>query len=73
MNNPTNDTERWATNKEAARFTGVSLMTHYRRRHNPGLDYPRPFVINGVPFWKLAELDAWMKSRRFETPKAETA
>jgi predicted DNA-binding transcriptional regulator AlpA len=57
------DRSRWLRDGELAEYLGVTKMTLWRWRRKPGLNFPQPSMINGVPYTDGEELDAWMKAR----------
>jgi predicted DNA-binding transcriptional regulator AlpA len=42
---------------------GVSTKSIDRWTQDPKLDFPKPIHINTLPYWDLAELEAWERSR----------
>jgi predicted DNA-binding transcriptional regulator AlpA len=54
---------RWVRNGELAKYLGVSKMTIWRFKHEPGFDFPPAAKINNVEFNDLDKVDAWMEAR----------
>lgn len=46
-----------------ARFGNISDMTLWRWMHDPKLDFPQPIIIRRRRFWRLAEIQAFERSR----------
>jgi predicted DNA-binding transcriptional regulator AlpA len=59
----TEQRRRWVRNGELAKYLGVSKMTIWRFKHEPGFDFPPAAKINNVEFNDLDEVDAWMEAR----------
>lgn len=45
------------------RFGDISDMTLWRWLGNPALAFPKPLVINRRRYWRLADIEAWERSR----------
>jgi hypothetical protein len=54
---------RWARNAETARYLNVSVMTLWRWKRDPELDFPRAAVINDIERNNLDLIDEWMRRR----------
>lgn len=46
------------------RFGGVSDMAIWRWLHDERLSFPKPITINRRRYWKAAEIDRFIESRR---------
>ena len=46
-----------------ARYGNVSDMSLYRWVRNPSLGFPSPININGRRYWRIADLQAWERTR----------
>jgi hypothetical protein len=60
-NAPTTVGARWCRNGKTAKYLGVSVMTLWRWKHNPTLNFPCAAVINGTEHNDLNLVDAWMR------------
>lgn len=45
------------------RYGGISAMTLHRWSNDARLNFPAPFRINSVRYWKLSEITSWERSR----------
>lgn len=45
------------------RYGGISSMTLHRWSNDARLNFPEPFRINAVRYWKLSEITSWERSR----------
>jgi len=57
------ENQRWATNRQVAAYVGVHVMTLWRWRQNPKMNFPQPTVINNRPRTDLDLVDGWMGAR----------
>ena len=46
-----------------ARFGDISDMTLWRWLQNDELAFPKPLVINRRRYWRLADIEAWERTR----------
>jgi hypothetical protein len=58
-----NDRRRYAKRKATAEYLGVTPMTTWRWGNDPALDFPKPAIINHIPYYDLDAIDAWMCAR----------
>ena len=49
---------------------GVTSMSLYRWVRDPAMGFPAPVYIGRFRYWRLADLDAWERSRPREMRKA---
>lgn len=54
---------RYAPPKAAAAYIGVTTMSLWRWNHSSALNFPKPAVINEIPYFDLDAIDEWMRSR----------
>ena len=64
---------RFVRNKELAAYLGTTVMSVWRWRHKPELNFPKPAVINKIEYTDLDEIDAWMRSRVVDRTNKEVA
>ena len=64
---------RFARNTQTAEYIGVSVMTLWRWKRDPKLNFPPASVINGIERNNLDEIDAWMKARAVSRVKKNAA
>jgi|tagenome__1003787_1003787.scaffolds.fasta_scaffold20983047_5 predicted DNA-binding transcriptional regulator AlpA len=62
----------WLRNRDVARVLGVSDVTIWRWQRDPGMSFPQPSVINGIPYTDVGEIDAWIRSHAVNRAKAKT-
>jgi predicted DNA-binding transcriptional regulator AlpA len=62
MSNAT-ESRRWVRQKALAQFLNVTEMTVWRWQRDPSLNFPKPSIVNGLPYTDLDEVSEWMKSR----------
>lgn len=43
---------------------GVTKVTLHRWQNNPDVGLPTPARINGIRFYPVSEIDAWIESKR---------
>ncbi len=55
--------ERFVRSKRLAEILGTSQMTLHRWRKDEALAFPKPTVINKIPYFDTHEIIAWMKER----------
>jgi predicted DNA-binding transcriptional regulator AlpA len=69
---PLSTVERHMPSPDASIYTGlrgliarydVSEPTINRWQHNEKLDFPKPMYIGRLRYWKIAELEAWERTR----------
>lgn len=46
------------------RFGGVSDMTLWRWLNDDRLGFPKPITLNRLRYWKAADIDRFIESRR---------
>ena len=63
---------KYGTRKSLAEHCGVTVMTTWRWGKNPELNFPKPAIINNIPYFDFDEVDAWMRSRVVDRIKAAT-
>jgi predicted DNA-binding transcriptional regulator AlpA len=56
-------TQRKLRKRPTADRYGVATKTIDRWTADPTLGFPKPIHINTLPYWDLAELEAWERSR----------
>jgi hypothetical protein len=61
-NAPTTVGARWCRNGKTAKYLGVSVITLWRYKNNPALNFPRAAVINGTEHNDLNLVDQWMRA-----------
>jgi hypothetical protein len=61
---------RWARNKRTSEYLCVSVMTLWRWKRDPKLNFPPAAVINGIEHNDLDAVDEWMHSRRAKSEAA---
>ena len=54
---------RYLTNKELAVYAGVSVMTLWRWKRNPALNFPPAALIGEIEHNDRLAFDRWMKKR----------
>ena len=59
----TETVSRYVRNAELARYIGVSAMTIYRWKRDPGLETPPAAKINGIEHNDVDAWDAWFRAR----------
>lgn len=56
-----------------ARFGNISDMTLWRWLQNAAMAFPKPLVINGRRYWRLADIEAWEHSRALKAGATKAA
>jgi predicted DNA-binding transcriptional regulator AlpA len=64
--------QTFATGSQIRIRYGISDMTLWRWAHDPALGFPRPVYINRRRYWRLAEVEAWERSRARARSMEET-
>jgi predicted DNA-binding transcriptional regulator AlpA len=54
---------KWLRNSQLAEYLNVSAMCIWRWQRDPEMDFPKPSVINGLPYTDVSAIDAWMRNR----------
>jgi predicted DNA-binding transcriptional regulator AlpA len=60
----------WAA-KSVASHLDISMTTLWRMRRRPG--FPRPVIINGRLYWRVAEVISWARELPAASPEEEEA
>jgi predicted DNA-binding transcriptional regulator AlpA len=64
---------RYLTNKALAQYAGVSLMTIWRWKHDPELNFPLAALIGNIEHNDRQAFDRWMKKRPTRQLTAENS
>lgn len=64
---------RFLRNKALAEYLGTTVMTIWRWRRDPKLNFPQATEINGVSYTDLDLVDQWMRLRVVDRAEREVA
>lgn len=64
---------RWVRNKDLAEYLGVTVMSLWRWKRNPTLNFPLASDINGIEYNDLDAVEQWIRSRVVNRLAKETA